>query len=76
LRVRRRAMRLTARRMLRLVRVMAEMAVFIMVSFCNDAIAETENCAGVAIGTPGTGVAAQRRTERLPSQDRAVVCAK
>jgi hypothetical protein len=34
---------------------MAEMAVFIMVSFCNDAIAETENCAAAAIGTPGTG---------------------
>jgi hypothetical protein len=65
-------MRLTVRRMLRLVRVMGEMAVFIMVSLCNDAIAETENWAAAATGTPGTGVAAQRRTARLPSQGRAV----
>jgi hypothetical protein len=43
-----------------------------MVSFCNAAIAETENCAAVATGTPGTGVAAQRRTAWLPSRGRAV----
>ena len=48
-------MRLRVPRTLRLVRVMAEMAVFIMVPFCNDAIAETENCAVVATGTPGPG---------------------
>jgi hypothetical protein len=48
------------------------MGVFIMVSLCNDAIAETENWAAAATGTPGTGVAAQRRTARLPSRGRAV----
>ena len=69
-------MRLRAPRTLRQVRVMAEMAVFILVSFCNDAIAETENCAVVATGTPGPGVAALRRTVWLPSQGRAVVCAR
>ena len=63
-------MRLRVPRTLRLVRVMAEMAVFIMVSFCNDAIAETENCASWRQAPPDRG--SQRCGEPYGCRARAV----